>query len=219
MNIQPIVEGDGEVNALPVLLRRLCKMASAYSLNVNPPIRRPRSELVRENGVRKTVRLARKQHDCAGILILCDSDDDCPKDLAPNVQAWGQAEASPLPCYVVMATREYEAWFLATIESLRGVRGILADATSYAPPESPRSASEELRRMMQPNRGYSKPVDQPALTAKFDMAIAYQRCRSFRRMVNVFGLLAAKAGIALEQWPPSDWTAASPTSSSDGMHG
>jgi len=205
MKIQPIVEGDGEVNAVPVLLRRLRDLANAYPLDVNSPIRRPRADLVRQDGIRKAVRLARKQQDCAAILIVYDSDDDCPKDLAPQVQAWGQAEVSPLPCYVVMPAREFEAWFLATIESLRGVRRILNDATSHPDPESRRGATEELRKRMQPNRSYSKPVDQPALAARFDMEMAYRRCRSFRRMVDVFGLLAAGAGIPLEQWPPSEW--------------
>ncbi len=152
MNIQPIVEGDGEVSAVPVLLRRLRDAAGAYSLGVNAPIRRARTDLVREDGVRKAVRLARLQQDCAAILIMFDSDDDCPKEIAPLIQAWAQTESSPIPCFVVIPTREYEAWFLATVESLRGVRGILADATSHAAPESPRGAAEELRKRMTPNR-------------------------------------------------------------------
>jgi hypothetical protein len=205
MNIQPIVEGDGEVGAVPVLLRRLIVAADAYPLDVNRPIRRQRTELVREDGVRDGVRMARRQRDCAAILIVFDGDDDCPKDIAPRVQAWGQAEVSPIPCFVVVPTREYEAWFLATIESLRGIRGIRDDATSHPNPESRRGAAEEIERRMAPIPGYSKIIDQPALTARFDMAIAYQRCRSFRRMVNVFGLIAAAAGITLEQWPPTDW--------------
>ena len=40
---------------------------------------------------------------------------------------------------------------------------------------------------------------------RFDMAAAYRRCRSFRRMVNAFGLLTASVGITLEQWPPPEW--------------
>jgi Domain of unknown function (DUF4276) len=203
MNIQPIVEGDGEVTALPVLLRRLIATSNAYPLGVNQPIRRSRTELVREDGIHRAVRLARLQPECAAILIVFDGDDDCPRDLALRVQA----EANPLPCHVVMPNREYEAWFLATIESLRGTRGIRHDATSHPDPESPRGAAEELRRRMTPNRSYSKPVDQPALTAVFDMAEAHRRCRSFRRMVRVFGLLATGLGIALEQWPPSEWKA------------
>jgi hypothetical protein len=151
------------------------------------------------------VQLARLRPDCAAILIVFDGDDDCPKDIGPRVQAWGQAEAGPLPCYIVLPNREYEAWFLAAIESLRGTRGIRDDATPHPNPESPRGAAEELRRRMPKNRSYSKPVDQPALTKVFDMAEAHRRCRSFRRMVRAFGLLATNLGIALEQWPPVDW--------------
>jgi hypothetical protein len=205
MNIQPIVEGDGEVGALPVLLRRLIAVADAHPLGVNQPIRRPRTELVRADGIRKGVRIARLRPGCAAILIVFDGDDDCPKDLALRVQGWAQAEATPLPCCVVMPNCEYEAWFLATIESLRGTRGIRDDAVSHPDPESRRGAAEELRRRMAPNRSYSKTADQPALTAVFDMAEAHRRCRSFRRMVKAFGLLAMNLGIALDQWPPADW--------------
>ena len=205
MNIQPIVEGDGEVLALPVLLRKLIAVANAYPLGVNRPIRRHRTDLVREDGIRKAVRLARLEPDCAAILIVFDGDDDCPKDIAPKVQAWGQVEATPLPCYVVMPNREYEAWFLAAIESLRGTRGIRHGATSHPAPESRRGAAEELERRMTSNRSYSKTADQPALTAVFDMAEAHRRCRSFRRMVRVFGLLAADLGVSLPQWPPAGW--------------
>jgi hypothetical protein len=150
MIIQPIVEGFGEVEAVPKLLRRLRDLANAYPLDVSKAIRCPRTDRVREDGVRKAVRLARKKPDCAAILLVFDSDDDCPKDVAVLVQGWAQAEASPIPCFVVMPTREYEAWFRATVESLRGVRGILADATSHADPESRRGAAEELRKRMRP---------------------------------------------------------------------
>ena len=160
---------------------------------------------MREDGVRNAVRVARKKADCAAIIIMLDSDDDCPKDIAPRVQAWGHDEASPIPCFVVMPAREYEAWFLATIESLRGVRGVLANATSHPDPESPRGAKEELRKRMTANRKYTEKTDQPAVTHQFDMATAYQHSRSFRRMVNVFGLIAASLGITIDQWPPSDW--------------
>src|SRR5438309_1061296 len=134
MNIQPVVEGHGEVPAVPVLLRRLRDTAQAYAIDVNPPIRKKRGELVDEGRLRNAVRVARKQEDCAAILILFDSDDDAPCQLGPRVQAWAQDEAGQTPCLVVLAHREYEAWFLAAIESLRGVRGIRADAVSHPDP-------------------------------------------------------------------------------------
>jgi hypothetical protein len=208
MNIQPIVEGHGEVGAVPVLLRRLRDEAQLYELDVNPPIRKKRSELVNEPQVRDAVRLALKKDDCAAILILFDSEDDCPREKGPAVQAWAQHEAHDTPCRVVLAHREYEAWFLAAIESLHGTRGIRQDAVSHPDPEAPRGAKGQIEQRMIAGRSYSEPLDQPALSAVFDMAAAHRRCRSFRRLVKAFGELATSVGAALpDPWPPAQWAA------------
>jgi hypothetical protein len=53
--------------------------------------------------------------------------------------------------------------------------------------------------------GYSETRDQPALTALFDLAAAHRSCRSFRRMVRAFGLLASAAGVEIGEWPPASW--------------
>jgi hypothetical protein len=205
MNIQPIVEGAGDVAAVPVLLRRLRDEAALYQVDVNRPIRRKRHELVQDAAVRRAVQLAMLQPNCDSILILFDSDDDCPKELAPMIQAWAQSESRDIPCAVVMACREYEAWFLASIESLRGQRGIRNDAESHPQPEHPRGAKEQIESRMDRGRSYYETADQPALTALFDMVPAYRKCRSFRHIVSSFGQLITAGGTALENWPPTAW--------------
>lgn len=209
MTIQPIVEGHGEVKAVPLLLRRLRDQAQVYPIEVNEPIRRHRSEFSDEAQVRKAVRLALKQ-DCDAILLLFDGDgdEDCPRDQAPVVLGWAQGEAAGKPCAVVMAHREYEAWFLASIESLRGQRGIRTDAESHPHPEEPRGAKEQLEQRMAAGRSYHETADQPALTALFDMRPTYARCRSFRHLVKAFGELATANGLALDAWPPAGWVQA-----------
>lgn len=206
MNIQPIVEGHGEVGAVPVLLRRLRDEAGTYDVDVNPPIRKPRSSLVDEHQLRTAVRLALKQEGCAAVLILFDADDDCPAELGPRVQGWAVAEAVGVPCVVVLAKREYEAWFLAAVESLRKVRGVREDAASHPDPETPRGAKAELEARMDRRRSYSETADQPALSAKFDMPAAHRSCRSFRRLVQAFGELIEALGQPLPApWPPAGW--------------
>ncbi len=205
MRIQPIVEGHGEVEAVPVLLRRLLGEAGAFGLDVGKPIRKKRWEFVQEDSLRKTVQLALLQPDCSAILILFDSDDDCPKELAGAVEGWARKEARETPCQVVMAHREYEAWFLATIESLRGKSGIRLDANPHPEPETPRGAKEALEECMEPGSSYSATADQAPLTAAFDMVTAFGRCRSFRRMASAFGALVSAAGVQLTDWPPQAW--------------
>ena len=82
MTVQPIVEGYGEVEAVPVLLRRLRDEAQTWEVRVSRSIRRKRSQLVQKAELEKAVRLALLQPDCSAILILFDADDDCPADLA-----------------------------------------------------------------------------------------------------------------------------------------
>jgi hypothetical protein len=207
MRIQPIVEGHGDVSAVPVLLRRLRDEAGAFGLDVNSPIRRKRSEFATEEGVRKAVRLALLQPQTSAILVLFDSDDDCPKELAPRVQGWAQAESRSVRSAVVMAHREYEAWFLAAIESLRGRRGIRNDANSHPQPELPRGTKSQLEDRMEKGHTYAETTDQAALSAVFDMRTAYARCSSFRKLVRAFGAITSAAGIAMPEWPPTGWLA------------
>jgi hypothetical protein len=205
MNIQPIVEGHGEVAAVPILLRRLRDQAQAFELDINAPIRRKRSELVQEAGLRRSIQLARRQQKCGSIVVLFDSDRDCAAQIAPQLQTWAQSEAGKIPCRIVLATKEYEAWFLASIESLRGRRGIRDNAVSHADPEVPRGAKTQLETRMRPGRSYSETADQPVLSAHFDLRPAFQRCRSFRHLVKSFGELASAGGICLKVWPPPEW--------------
>jgi len=203
VRIQPIVEGEGDEAALPVLLRRLRDESGAFGLEIRRPFRRKRSELVQKESLKKVVRLAQLQ-GCEGILILFDSDKECPKQLAPTLQAWAQAEARGVPCEIIMAHCEYEAWFLASLESLRGRSGVRTDAVSPRDPESIRGAKERLGFYM---ARYLPVRDQAALSAHFDLAAAYRSCRSFRRMVRAFGIVASGAGASLQEWPPPSWNA------------
>ena len=202
MTIVPIVEGHGDVKAVPVLLRRLVDEARAWeSVRIDTPIRRKRSQLVDQDALRKSVRLARLRGDCGGILVIFDSDDDCPVAIAAQVQEWAVAAAGHLACEVVLANREYEAWFLAAVESLRGHHSVKDDAVSHPHPELPRGAKGVLEARM--HISYSETKHQPAFSAQFSMAAAYARCRSFRKLASSFGRLMVGLGAELPAGRPS----------------
>ncbi len=205
MKIQPIVEGQGDVAAVPVLLRRLRDEAQVWNLDIGRPHRAPRTRLVKKDVLQPLVRIAALQQDCAAILVLFDADDDCPKDLAPVLEGWAREAAGPMPCAVVMANREFEAWFLASVETLRGAAAILPAASSHPDPELPRDAKGELEQRMREGASYSAAVDQAALTSRIDLAEVYGRCRSFRKLVSAFGALASAAGAPPDPWPPASW--------------
>ena len=205
MMIQPIVEGYSEVEAVPVLLRRFIKEASAWDIDIGRPIRRNRNQLIKRPELEIAVGLARIQPGCGAILIMFDGDRDCPAELGPTVQRWAAAVAGGIPCEVVLPHREYEAWFLAAIESLRGQRGIRSDAMLHPEPETPLGAKGQLEARMRTGRSYMETTDQPAFSARFNFAAAHARCRSFRRMARAFGALLRAMGRDVAPWPPPAW--------------
>jgi hypothetical protein len=206
MKIYPIVEGHGEVAAAPVLLRRLLHdQAACYEMDVGTPIRRTQSQFRSKETVQAAVRLAKLQPQCAAIVLLFDGEDDCPKALAETVREWAKDAAAGTPCDVVIAYREYETWFVAALESLRGNYGIREDAAAPTNPESRRDAKGCLEEFMPPTRAYSETGDQPAMSQLFDMALAHQRNRSFRKLVKTIGDLLTQLGQTLPEWPPAGW--------------
>ncbi|HET8772770.1 MAG TPA: DUF4276 family protein [Thermoanaerobaculia bacterium] len=205
MILQPIVEGQGDETAVPLLLRRLRDEAEAWGLEIGRPHRRRRTQLVKKDSLQTAVRVAALREDCVGIIVIFDADDDCPKDLAPKLEEWAKEAAVDKACAVVLANREYEAWLLASMATLRGRSGILPEATLHADPESPRDAKGELERRMSDTANYSPTVDQIALTAHLDFRTVYQSCRSFRKLVSAFGVLADAAGVRPSIWPPAAW--------------
>lgn len=213
MIIQPIVEGRGDISAVPVLLRKLCHEAQAWNVRIAAPQLCRRSRLVKRCHFQKAIRVAGSKAlpvagsvtDCLGILVLFDADDDCPTELAPKLGEWADDVADGRPCHVVMANREYEAWFLASIESLRGRRGIRENAPPFPEPEAPRDAKGRLKQRMDPGRRYSPPRDQASLTEGLDLASVYRGCRSFRKLVSAVGALLQTGGVRPSVWPPADW--------------
>jgi hypothetical protein len=121
---------------------------------------------------------ARKNSSQGGILVLLDCDDGCPATHAQYLLKRAVAARPDMPVSVVLAKREFEAWFLAAAESLRGHRGLPQDLCSPSAPEETRGAKEWLASRMASGRGYSETSDQPALSAVLDINAA-RRAGSF----------------------------------------
>jgi len=183
MNVVSIVEGHGEVAALPVLLRRLSGWRSPEAfIAISAPIRVHRDRFLKRNEeFQRYVRLAADKCDEQGrILILLDADDDCPAEMAPAILERACSYVTDRPISVVIANREYEAWFIAAASSLHGCRGFSFEE-QHIDPEEPRDAKGWIEMHMQ-GRSYGEMTDQPAFSAQIDLALAYEGSRSFRKL-------------------------------------
>ena len=98
--VAPIVEGHGEVEALPALLHRIATLAAVEgTLRVNPPIRVKSGSFLHDHDYfSKQIALAAAKAAQGGgaVLILLDCEDDCPATLGPDLlrraqgRAWGR---------------------------------------------------------------------------------------------------------------------------------
>ena len=184
--IVAIVEGDGEVEAVPLLIRRIgAEVSPLVSPEIPRPIRVRRNRILKEGELERYVALAAaRAGDRGRIMILLDANGDCPSELAPDILQRARAVRSDLRVEVVLAKCEYEAWLISAIDSVAGTRGIHPDVSAPSDPESIRGAKEWLRKhsAYQQHGAYQPTADQAALTARFDMASARERSPSFDKM-------------------------------------
>jgi hypothetical protein len=185
-----IVQGDGEVAALPVLLRRIGHWLSPNEhIHVSRPIRVRRDQFLnREEVFRKQLKLAalqcsRPEFESAWILIVLDADDDCPAELALAILERTRRIIPHQRVSVVLPNREYEAWFIAAGASIHGSRGFALGPVRPPDAESVRGAKEWLKERMA-HRRYSEILDQPAFSGIMDLDQAHANSRSFRKLCS-----------------------------------
>jgi len=182
-----IVEGHGEVSALPILLRRVAQQQSPNdSFDVQPPIRVSRSKFLnRDEEFHRHLNLAGSKCGVDGlVLVLLDADDDCPAQLAPEILRRAKKVLPHRHISVVLANREFESWYIGAAASLDGFRGLeIGELDRSVDPETYRDAKGWLRQRMK-SRLYGETTDQPAFAARMDLQMAVDRCRSFRKLCN-----------------------------------
>jgi len=139
VKLYTIVEGEGEVTAVPVLLRRLLhEHAQCYGVQPAPPIRRKAYEFRREDTLRAAVALAISQPDCAGVFLAA------LESLRGQCRIAHDAEAPPDP------------------ESRRDAKGALEEhmprGASYAPTvhQGRLSATFDMALAYRRNRSFRK---------------------------------------------------------------
>jgi len=181
--ISLIVEGDGDVSAAPLLVRRVAEKRKFFDLLiVGKPIKAGSVyKLLRQGEVERYVELALSRN-CDGALILLDTDEGCPIHLIKELQSRIRMNADRFGKKTALCffKSEFESLFLNCIEAY------LTEAASrmVEPPiqgwESIRGAKERFRALTK--RPYRETVDQVRHTALLDLPRLAQRSRSYQHL-------------------------------------
>jgi len=188
-----VVEGHGDAQAALNLVTRLWTDLALAPFHWAEPMRG--KNLHQERGLQKACEMLRAKRDANAVLILRDEDDGCPKDLAPLAAAWVRSLRLPFPSAVVLAHREFEAFFLPCISRMAGQKlqgpggvereGLAVSACFSGNPEAVRGVKEWLSRQMPPGRAYKPTVDQLPLTRLIDFNVL----RNYTPPLPCFGSL------------------------------
>ena len=184
-----IVEGDGEVTAAPALLSLALQQFQCFDIFPRQPAINAHGggNLTCAGGLERFLELAYRAPDCEAVLVLIDSEGDCPKELARKLVARIQVKGARRPTAVVVAHRMYEVWFVASASSLNGLvlgsRTMGNDLEIPAEPESIKDPKWWIENRMKP-RQYKETEDQLVLTRKIDFELAKANSRSFRRLLH-----------------------------------
>ena len=195
LSILPIVEGPGERQAVPLLLRRFFQhVMERNDLTVAQPI------VANGNGnmdrkLEKFLGYARIQK-ADGVIIVRDADDNCPHEIASNMADEVRRVNLGIPVVIVCPKPEFEAWFIGSLvgscgDSIRDYLGLAPNTTVPSNVEMLRDAKGWISRRMPEGKIYKPTRHQAKLSARICVSEASIACRSFRRLLHAVEELVA----------------------------
>ena len=187
-----LVEGEGDMKAAPILLRRLLHETHArYDWQVEPKHTMKVWGLAKlRSRLSDYIEHLRNKPACHGAMILLDLEDQLPCEEAPALaEEIAALQPLPFPVVVVFACREFESWFLASLGSIANGSELFASGLTYPnDPEAKRGAKEELDKRMPPLVKYKEVLHQ----AEFTKLLSFEEARrapSFQRLERALGEL------------------------------
>ena len=193
-SIAAIVEGQGEENAVPGLVRRIL-WERLYRYDISRLNAIPAKG--KHNLVSKFEQLIGYAivENCDAVLVIVDADDECPLEEAAKLVERAAALNLDIPVAIVYAKSEYETWFICSLseDASEGMRARLGIPESVIAPdnaESIRGAKEWLINNMPRGLKYQETEHQDHLTYHIDLELVHGRSRSFRRLCHAVEELA-----------------------------
>lgn len=144
LSIIPLVEGPGDIEAVPTLLHKVLTDLGQWQWYVGPPYK-VNSLGALQKKLSSVLQNVAKEKNCGAILLLLDLDDGCPVDSALRLAAEIRKLNLRQPVAIVFAHGEYEAWFLASLSTIAGYHGLPKDVVYEGGVENKRDVKGWLK--------------------------------------------------------------------------
>jgi len=182
--ILPIVEGDGDLKAVPLLLRNLLTLHGLHETQILSPHKRGELPKVAAR-FEDYFRMALKEN--AAILLVLDFDCeycDCPFLEAEKLYLRAQALRGNWPFKIAFLVREFESLFLAEIQAATKVLALPPDTEFPDTPEIIRDAKGWLSKALPKGSSYKPTVHQAKITAHLNFDKLRETSSDFRHLEN-----------------------------------
>ena len=190
MNIGVMVEGDGEVEAIPLLLRKILHHSQVFDVEVSRPIRVGGLDRILNGALfPKQLEYACSDPDALGLLITADCDDGCVLQKREMLvqRVLNIVGVTPrVPIDIVLFNREYESLFLSQADILEaGTQFFRPDnaADLVTNWETYRDAKGRVKSSIQ-DFSYKESRDQGKLTAHLNIDDLSSRHRAGRKLMG-----------------------------------
>ena len=127
---------------------------------------------------------AQNKPQCGAILVLADADRDGPVSLARKLTKRCAQIDLNCPVQIVCANREYESWFLASLNTIRGRHGLPMNAVLSGDAEAVLNPKQWLTDHMPSGQAYKETTHQASFSRLIDLDLACRNSRSFRRLCH-----------------------------------
>lgn len=200
MHLGVMVEGQGEIESVPVVVRNILYAQGRYDVSVSRPMRvgGVHNLLNGEPFVRQFNYVANAPDNC-GVLIVSDCDDGCPLEYRRRILDRIKRDCAKIdrPVGLVLINREFESLFLSQADHL-------AATCDYFSPKDARTLVDTAQQVRNAKGvvkesisdfSYKESRDQVKLAARLDTTLLH-RHRAGRRLGDaVFQVLRGASDL------------------------
>lgn len=177
-----IVEGDGDAQAMPLLVNKILHHHGIYHVQLTTPqisgdVHKSRKRF--DDYLRYALK---KQCPVLWVLDCDDKEIGCPVQHVTHFQTAMNALHLPnvQPVEFAFFVHEFESLFLAEIDALRNFYQLPTSLKIDPNAATRRDAKGEIAKLLPKDRGYKETVDQAKIAHRLDLATCARVSRDYR---------------------------------------
>lgn len=181
--ILPIVEGHGEISAVPVLIRKILADHDIHDVQPLSAWRHGEYPSVAKKFDNIFLAATKEKAPILWVMDFDSKDYDCPVKEAQKLLTRAEALRPGWPIQIAFLVREYETLFLYDEAATRAVFPDISGKVPFPDdPEAVRGAKEWLSKQRPSGSAYKETVHQEKITARLNLDILRNKSRDFAHL-------------------------------------